>query len=78
MYALAPTRTLVLMCILALHPIPWQVRLRDTLQGKLGFRSAPPFPTFLPGDPGWESEDELLSPEAAEVPAAPADTKKRR
>ena len=54
------------------------VRLRDTFQRKLGFLSAPPFPTFLPGDEGWESEDELLSPEAAAPPAAPPDTRKKR
>jgi len=49
------------------------VRLRDSNHPKLGFGSTPPpFPTFLPGDPGWEEEDDLLCTQALHLPEADA------
>ena len=54
------------------------VRIRDTNHPKLGFSSAPPFPTYLPpADAGEEEEWELLSPAATEVPAAPTTGKRK-
>ena len=46
------------------------LRIRDSLRPKLRFTSPPPFPTFLPGDPGDDTQEELLCPQATELPAA--------
>jgi len=45
------------------------IRIRDCNHPKMGFKEPPPFPTFIPGDPGSESEDELVTPTATEMPA---------
>ena len=39
------------------------VKIRDSIQHKLDFATlgiTPPFPTALPGDPGYEEDAELL------------------
>jgi len=53
------------------------IRIKDCSHPKMGFLSPPPFPTFLPGDPGSESDDELLAPAATELPAAASGKAKR-
>lgn len=49
------------------------VRVRDTKVHKRGFKSPPPFPTFLPGDAeGADESAELLAPRASGIEPAAA------
>ena len=53
------------------------IRIRDSEHPKHRMREPPPFPTFLPGDPGDGTEEELLCKEATELPVEPAGKKKK-